>query len=77
MFPECILVVPLTREVNFGMDLLTYNQPILIRFCRMAPAELEELKEQLKDYLQKGFIRLSISSWNAPVLFMKKKDISL
>ncbi|KAH0758120.1 hypothetical protein KY290_021613 [Solanum tuberosum] len=43
----------------------------------MAPAELKELKEQLKDLLDKGFIRPSISPWDAPVLFVKKKDGSL
>lgn len=40
----------------------------------MAPAELRELKEQLKDLLEKGFIRPRVSSWGAPVLFVRKKD---
>ena len=40
----------------------------------MAPAELKELKAQLKDMLDKGFIQPSISSWGDPVLFVKKKD---
>ena len=40
----------------------------------MAPAELKELKEQLEDLLHKGFVRPSISPWEAPVLFVKKKD---
>ena len=43
----------------------------------MALAEHKELKEQLKDLLDKGFIRPSISPWGAPVLFVKKKDGSL
>ncbi|WMV47080.1 hypothetical protein MTR67_040465 [Solanum verrucosum] len=43
----------------------------------MAPTELKELKEQLKDLLDKGFIRPSISPWGAPVLFVRKKDGSL
>ena len=43
----------------------------------MAPAEIKELKEQLKGLLDKGFIRPSISPWGAPVLFVKKKDGSL
>ncbi|KAH0657926.1 hypothetical protein KY289_026674 [Solanum tuberosum] len=43
----------------------------------MAPTDLKELKEQLKDLLAKGFIRPSISPWGAPVLFVKKKDGSL
>ncbi|XP_070002355.1 uncharacterized protein [Nicotiana sylvestris] len=43
----------------------------------MAPAELKELKEQLKDLLEKGFIRPSTSPWGAPVLFVRKKGGSL
>ena len=43
----------------------------------MAPTDLKELKEQLKDLLDKGFIRRSISPWGAPVLFIKKKGGSL
>ena len=43
----------------------------------MAPLELRELKVQLQDLLDKGFIRPSTSPWGAPVLFVKKKDGSL
>ena len=43
----------------------------------MAPAELKELKAQLQDLLDKGFIRPSVSPWGAPVLFVKKKDGTL
>ena len=43
----------------------------------MAPAELKELKEKLKDLIDKGFIWPSVSPWGAPVLFVRKKDGSL
>ena len=43
----------------------------------MAPVELKELRDQLKDLLDKGFIRPFISSWGGPVLFVKKKEGSL
>ena len=43
----------------------------------MAPVELRELKLQLQELLEKGFIRLSVSPWGAPVLFVKKKDGTL
>ena len=43
----------------------------------MAPAELKELKVQLKELEDRGFIRPSVSPWGAPVLFVKKKDGSL
>ena len=43
----------------------------------MAPLELKELKLQLQELLEKGFIRPSVSPWGAPVLFVKKKDGTL
>ena len=43
----------------------------------MAPAELKELEDQLKDNLDKGLIKPSITLWGAPVLVVKKKDGSL
>nr|GEX65637.1 DNA/RNA polymerases superfamily protein [Tanacetum cinerariifolium] len=44
---------------------------------RMAPIELKELKDQLQELLEQGFIRPSVSPWGAPVLFVKKKDGSM
>ena len=43
----------------------------------MTPLELKELKIQLQELLDKGFIRPSVSPWGAPVLFVKKKDGSM
>jgi hypothetical protein len=43
----------------------------------MASPELKELKEQLQELLDKGFICPSISPWGAPVLFVKKKNGSM
>ena len=43
----------------------------------MAPAEFKELKSQLKDLLDKDFIRPSTSPWGSLILFVKKKDGSL
>ncbi|XP_019253902.1 PREDICTED: uncharacterized protein LOC109232595 [Nicotiana attenuata] len=66
--------IPPEREINFAIDLLPDTQTISIPPYRMAPAELREFKEQLKDLLDKGFIRPSTSPWGAPVLFVQKKD---
>nr|GEU43320.1 hypothetical protein [Tanacetum cinerariifolium] len=44
---------------------------------RLAPSEMKELSDQLKELADKGFIRPSSSPWGAPVLFVKKKDGSL
>ena len=77
VFPDDISGLPPDREVKFTIDLIPETEPISIPPYRMAPAELRELKAQLEDLLSKGFIRLSISPWGAPVLFVKKKDGSL
>ncbi|XP_070046831.1 uncharacterized protein [Nicotiana tomentosiformis] len=80
-FPEVFLDnlpgIPPDREIDFGIDVMPGTQPITIPPHRMAPAELKELKEQLKDLLGKGFTRPSVSPWGAPVLFVRKKDGSL
>ncbi|KAJ8763668.1 hypothetical protein K2173_003140 [Erythroxylum novogranatense] len=77
VFPEELPGLPPLREIEFPVELLPGTTPILIPPYRMAPAELRELKVQLEDLLEKGYIRPSSSPWGAPVLFMKKKDGSL
>src|SRR5688572_26991763 len=77
VFPDDLPGMPPEREIDLGIDLLPDTRPISIPPYRMAPVELKELKEQLKDLLDKGFIRPSISPWGAPVLFVRKKDGTL
>ena len=43
----------------------------------MAPAKLKELKVQMEEMVNKGFVRPSTSPWGAPVLFVKKMDGSM
>ncbi|KAH0661820.1 hypothetical protein KY284_026751 [Solanum tuberosum] len=69
--------IPLEWEIDFAIDILPSTQPIFIPPYRMAHVELKKLKDQLKDFLDNGFIRPSISPWSAPVLFVRKKDSSL
>ena len=80
-FPDVFLEelpgLPPNREIEFGIDVPLGTQPISIPPYRMAPLELRELKVQLQDLLDKGFICPSTSPWGAPVLFVKKKDGSL
>jgi len=42
--------------------------------CKMAPADMAELKKQIEDLFEKRFIRPSASPWGAPMLLVKKKD---
>ena len=65
------------REIEFTIELVPRASPVSIVPYRMAPAELLELKLQLSEYLDKGFIRPSMSPWGALVLFVKKKDGSM
>jgi hypothetical protein len=66
--------LPPDREIEFSIDLVPGTQPIHKAPYRMAPSELKELKDQLQELLDRGFIRPSVSPWGAPVLFVKKKD---
>ncbi|XP_069152772.1 uncharacterized protein [Solanum lycopersicum] len=74
VFPNDLPHIPPEREIEFGIDLLPDIDPIPIPFYMLAAAEL---KAQLTDLPDKGFIRHSISLWGAPILFLKKKDGSL
>ena len=77
IFPNNLPRISHEREIDFGIDLLPDTNPISIPPYRMASAELKDLKLQLKDLLDKGFIKASISPWGAPLLFVKNKDGSL
>nr|GFD61951.1 putative reverse transcriptase domain, aspartic peptidase domain protein [Tanacetum cinerariifolium] len=65
------------REVEFNIELIPGVEPISKAPYRMALVELKELKDQLQELLEQGFIRPSVSPWGAPVLFVKKKDGSM
>jgi ribonuclease HI len=69
--------LPPDREVEFSIDLIPGTQPIHKAPYRMVPTELRELKEQLQELLDRGFIWPSVSFWGASVLFVKKKDGSM
>ncbi|GJT47862.1 putative nucleotidyltransferase, ribonuclease H [Tanacetum coccineum] len=69
--------IPPIRDVEFNIELIPGAEPISKAPYRMAPIELKELKDQLQELLERGFIRPSVSPWGAPVLFVKKKDGSM
>ncbi|GJQ89634.1 putative reverse transcriptase domain-containing protein [Tanacetum coccineum] len=74
VFPEDLPGLPPTRQVEFQIDLIPGVAPVARAPYRLAPSEMKELSEQLKELSDKGFIRPSSSPWGAPVLFVKKKD---
>ncbi|GAU50683.1 hypothetical protein TSUD_410390 [Trifolium subterraneum] len=77
VFPEDISDLPPEREVEFSIDLVPGTSPISMAPYRMSASELNELKKQLDELLEKKFIRPSVSPWGAPVLLVKKKEGSM
>jgi hypothetical protein len=77
VFPDNLPGMPPDRDIEFIIELQPGTAPISKRSYRMPPNELVELKIQLQDLLDKGFIRPSASPWGCPALFVKKKDNSL
>jgi hypothetical protein len=74
VFPEELLGIPLDREIEFVIELVLGIAPIFKRPYRMAANQLAELKEQLQELLDKGYIHPSASPWGAPVILLPKKD---
>nr|GEY60660.1 putative reverse transcriptase domain-containing protein [Tanacetum cinerariifolium] len=73
-FLEDLPGIPPTRQVEFQIDLVPGAAPVARAPYQLAPSEMKELLDQLKELANKGFIRPSSSPWGASVLFVKKKD---
>ena len=73
VFPKELLSLPPKREVDLSIEILPRTTPISGAPYRMTPTELKELKIQLQELLDKGFIRPSVSPWGSPILFVKNK----
>jgi hypothetical protein len=77
VFPDEMPRMPSDKDVEFVIELQSGTTPISKRHYRMPPKKLVELKNQLQELLDKGYIRPSSSPWGCPALFVKKKDGSL
>ena len=77
MFHDDLSGLPPDREIEYTIELTPRTEPISKEPYRMAPVKMRELKTQMQDLLDKGIIRPSVSSWGAPVLFMKKNGGSM
>jgi hypothetical protein len=73
VFPEDLPGMPPERKVEFVIELLLGTAPISKRAYMVSGPELVELKKQIDELLEKGYIRPSTSPWAAPVLFVEKK----
>jgi hypothetical protein len=77
VFPNELPGLPPERELDFTIELKPGAEPISKTPYRMTALELCEFQTQLKELLDLGLVRLSVSPWGAPVIFVKKKDGSL
>ncbi|CAN6676628.1 unnamed protein product [Malus baccata var. baccata] len=69
--------LPPRREVDHAIELEPGAKPPSKSPYRMLPPELEELRKQLNELLDAGYIQPSKSPYGAPVLFQRKKEGSL
>ena len=77
VFPEELTELPPPRDIDHAIELLPGAQPVARRPYKMSVPEAAELKEQLTQLIEQGFIRPSVSPWSTPVLFNRKKDGTL
>jgi hypothetical protein len=77
VFPDDLSGMRPDRDIKFVIELQPGTAPISKSSYRMPPKELAELKIQLQELLDKGYILPSSSPWGSPALFVKKKDSSL
>jgi hypothetical protein len=74
VFPEELPGMPPERDMEFVIELKPNTAPIYKTPYRMTTPELAELKEHIKELLEKGCICTSSSTWGAPMIFVPKKD---
>ena len=77
VFLEEILGLPPPLEIDFSIEVIHGSAPTSKVPYRMSIPELTELKIQLQELLNRGYIRPSVSPWGSPILFVKKKDGTL
>jgi hypothetical protein len=77
VFPDDLPGMPTKRDIDFKIDLQLGMAPIAKDPYKMLPIELAELRIQLQDLLEKGFIHPSSSPWGCATFFVSKKDKDL
>ncbi|WVZ53380.1 hypothetical protein U9M48_004331 [Paspalum notatum var. saurae] len=77
VFPDSLPGMPPERDIEFSIELVPGTAPIYKKAYRISGVELLEVKKQIDELLEKGFIRKSTSPWASPVLLTEKKDRTL
>jgi hypothetical protein len=72
-----IPVFPPKRDIDFSIDMVPGSTPVSKTPYKINTLELKELQMQLEEILKKGYIFPSVSTWGAPILFVKNKDGTL
>jgi hypothetical protein len=76
VFSKDLPGMPPEQKVEFAIELIPGTALISKRAYRVSVPELVELKKQIEELSEKGYIRPSTSPWVAPVLFVEKKDVT-
>jgi hypothetical protein len=74
VLPEELPGMPPDRDIEFVIELKPGTAPIYNTPFRMTTPEFGELKEHIKELLEKGFILPNSSPWGAPIIFVPKKN---
>ena len=77
VFPEEIPRLPPKQDLFFSIELTPGSVPASKSSYRMSAPELVELKLQLQELIEKGYIQPSVSPWGASILFVKKKNCTM
>ena len=72
-FPEELQGIPLKKEVDLSIEIEPGTTLMSRAPYRMAPTKLKELKSQLQELMDKGFIQPNVSPWGAPVFVFEKE----
>nr|GEW21148.1 putative reverse transcriptase domain-containing protein [Tanacetum cinerariifolium] len=74
VFPDDLPGLPPHRQVKFKIELIPDAAPVVSAPYHLAPSELNELSDQLKELSEKGFIRPSSSPWGAPIAVLMQRE---
>jgi hypothetical protein len=74
VFPDDLPGMPPNRVIEFKIELQLGTAPVYKRPYPMTQNEMVELKTQLQELLDKGYIRPSRSPWDCPAIFVSKND---
>ena len=73
VFPEEIMGLPLKRELDFTIELVLGAVPSSKTPYQTNILELNELTSQLKEVMDKNYIKPSVSPWGTPIILLRRR----